>query len=137
MNELRKKNPFKIPEEYFDELEEQFCNSEDFISKLNPFNSPIHYFENLESSLLKDLDPKNATIKKVSKRLVLQFISAAATTILLVSTIFLMSQKEKTDKDQTLNDFIENYYLEDFDSYKILSMMDDSEIDLTLNQIRK
>ena len=136
MSELRKKNPFKIPEEYFDELEEQFCNSEDFISKLNPFNSPSHYFENLESSLLKTLDPKNSTIKDVSKRLTLQFISAAAT-ILLVSTIFLISQKEKTDKDQALNDFIENYYLEDFDSYKILSMMDDKEIDLTLNQIRK
>jgi len=136
MNELRKKNPFKIPEEYFDELGEQFCNSEDFISKLNPFNSPLHYFENLESSLLKDLNPKNTTIRKVSKRLVLQFISAVAT-ILLVSTTLIMSQKERTDKDQALNDFIENYYLEDFDSYKILSMMDDSEIDLTLNHIRK
>ena len=136
MNDLRQKNPFKIPEEYFDELEEQFCNSEDFISKLNPFNSPLNYFNNLESSLLKALDLKNQTNKKVSKKLILQFISVAAT-ILLVSTIFLMSQKEKTDKDQALNDFIENYYLEDFDSYKILSMMDDGEIDLTLNQIKK
>ena len=136
MNDLRQKNPFKIPEEYFDELEEQFCNSEDFISKLNPFNSPLHYFENLESSLLKALDLKNTTYKKVSRRLILQFISVAAS-ILLVSTIFLVSQKEKIEKDEALNDFIENYYLEDFDSYKILSMMDDSEIDLTLNQIKK
>ena len=132
MNELRKKNPFKIPEEYFDELEEQFCNSVDFISKLNPFSSPLNYFKNLESSLLKALDLKNPTNEKVSKKLILQFISVAAT-ILLVFTIFLMSQKEKTNKDQALNDFIENYYLEDFDSYKILSMMDDGEIDLTLN----
>ena len=136
MNDLRQKNPFKIPEEYFDELEERFCNSEDFISKLNPFNSPLNYFENLESSLLKTFDLKNPTNKKVSKKLILQFISVAAI-ILLVSTIFLMSQKEIIDKNQALNDFIENYYLEDFDSYKILSMMDESEIDLTLNQITK
>jgi hypothetical protein len=136
MNDLRQKNPFKIPEEYFDELEEKFCNSEDFISKLNPFNSPLNYFENLESSLLKALDLKNPTNKKVSKKLILQFISVAAI-ILLVSTIFLMNQKEMIDKNQALNDFIENYYLEDFDSYKILSMMDESEIDLTLNQITK
>ena len=136
MNDLRQKNPFKIPEEYFDELEEQFCNSEDFVSKLNPFNSPLHYFENLESSLLKALDLKNPTNKKVSKKLILQFISVAAI-ILLVSTIFLMNQKKMIDKNQALNDFIENYYLEDFDSYKILSMMDESEIDLTLNQITK
>ena len=136
MNDLRQKNPFKIPEEYFEELEEQFCNSEDFISKLNPFNSPLNYFENLDSSLLKALDLKNPTNKKVSKKLILQFISVAAI-ILFVSTIFLMSQKEITDKDQALNDFIENYYLEDFDSYKILSMMDESEIDLTLNQFTK
>jgi hypothetical protein len=136
MNDLRQKNPFKIPEEYFDELEEKFCSSEDFISKLNPFNSPLNYFENLESSLLKALDLKNPTNKKVSKKLILQFISVAAI-ILLVSTIFLMNQKEMIDKNQALNDFIENYYLEDFDSYKILSMMDESEIDLTLNQITK
>jgi|TARA_B100001093_G_scaffold269473_1_gene257615 hypothetical protein len=136
MNDLRQKNPFKIPEEYFDELEEKFCNSEDFISKLNPFNSPLNYFENLESSLLKALDLKNPTNKKVSKKLILQFISVAAI-ILLVSTIFLMNQKKMIDKNQALNDFIENYYLEDFDSYKILSMMDESEIDLTLNQITK
>ena len=136
MNDLRQKNPFKIPEEYFDELEEKFCSSEDFISKLNPFNSPLNYFENLESSLLKALDLKNPTNKKVSKKLILQFISVAAI-ILLVSTIFLMNQKKMIDKNQALNDFIENYYLEDFDSYKILSMMDDGEIDLTLNQIKK
>ena len=136
MNDLRQKNPFKIPEEYFDELEEKFCSSEDFISKLNPFNSPLNYFENLESSLLKALDLKNPTNKKVSKKLILQFISVAAI-ILLVSTIFLMNQKKMIDKNQALNDFIENYYLEDFDSYKILSMMDESEIDLTLNQITK
>ncbi|MAC93445.1 MAG: hypothetical protein CMC01_07065 [Flavobacteriaceae bacterium] len=136
MNDLRQKNPFKIPEEYFDELEEQFCNSEDFISKINPFNSPLNYFEDLETSLLKALDLKSPTNKKVSKKLILQFISAAAI-ILLVSTIFLVRQKEITNKDQALNDFIENYYLEDFDSYKILSMMDESEIDLTLNQITK
>ena len=136
MNDLRQKNPFKIPEEYFDELEEKFCNSEDFISKLNPFNSPLNYFENLVSSLLKALDLKNPTNKKVSKKLILQFISVAAI-ILLVSTIFLMNQKKMIDKNQALNDFIENYYLEDFDSYKILSIMDESEIDLTLNQITK
>jgi hypothetical protein len=48
-----------------------------------------------------------------------------------------MNQKEINEKNQALNDFIENYYLEDFDSYKILSIMDESEIDLTLNQITK
>ena len=44
MINFRQKNPFKIPESYFDKLEDQICNSEDLISKLNPFSSPEEYF---------------------------------------------------------------------------------------------
>jgi len=36
-----------------------------------------------------------------------------------------------------LNDFIESYYLEDFDSYEMLSMMEDNEIESPFDQITK
>jgi hypothetical protein len=135
MINLRQKNPFKIPERYFDELEDQICNSEDLISKLNPFSLPEVYFENLESSLLKTIKISNSSNKKISKNLILQFTSLAAA-ILLIASIFQISTTEKIKKDQALNDFIENYYLEDFDSYEMLTMMEEN-VKFNINQVAK
>ena len=135
MINLRQKNPFKIPERYFDELEDQICNSEDLISKLNPFSSPEDYFENLESSVLKTIKISNLSNKKTSKNLILQFTSLAAA-ILLIASIFQISTTEKIKKDQALNDFIENYYLEDFDSYEMLTMMEEN-VKFNINQVAK
>jgi hypothetical protein len=135
MINLRQKNPFKIPERYFDELEDQICNSEDLISKLNPFSLPEVYFENLESSLLMTTKISNSSSKKTSKNLILQFTSLAAA-ILLIASIFQISTTEKIKKDQALNDFIENYYLEDFDSYEMLTMMEEN-VKFNINQVAK
>ena len=135
MINLRQKNPFKIPERYFDELEDQICNSEDLISKLNPFSSPEEYFENLDSSVLKTIKISNSLNKKTSKNLILHFTSLAAA-ILLIASIFQISTTEKIKKDQALNDFIENYYLEDFDSYEMLTMMEEN-VKFNINQIAK
>jgi hypothetical protein len=135
MINLRQKNPFKIPEMYFDELEDQICNSEDLISKLNPFSLPEVYFENLESSLLMTTKISNSSSKKTSKNLILQFTSLAAA-ILLIASIFQISTTEKIKKDQALNDFIENYYLEDFDSYEMLTMMEEN-VKFNINQVAK
>ena len=135
MINLRQKNPFKIPERYFDELEDQICNSEDLISKLNPFSSPEEYFENLDSSVLKTIKISNSLNKKTSKNLILHFTSLAAA-ILLIASIFQISTTEKIKKDQALNDFIENYYLEDFDSYEMLTMMEEN-VKFNINQLAK
>ena len=135
MINLRQKNPFKIPERYFDELEDQICNSEDLISKLNPFSSPEEYFENLDSSVLKAIKISNSLNKKTSKNLILKFTSLAAA-ILLIASIFQISTTEKIKKDQALNDFIENYYLEDFDSYEMLTMMEEN-VKFNINQVAK
>ena len=135
MINLRQKKPFKIPERYFDELEDQICNSEDLISKLNPFSSPEEYFENLDSSVLKTIKISNSLNKKTSKNLILKFTSLAAA-ILLIASIFQISTTEKIKKDQALNDFIENYYLEDFDSYEMLTMMEEN-VKFNINQVAK
>ena len=135
MINLRQKIPFKIPERYFDELEDQICNSEDLISKLNPFSSPEEYFENLDSSVLKTIKISNPLNKKNSKNLILQFTLVAAA-ILLIASIFQISTTEKIKKDQALNDFIENYYLENFDSYEMLTMMEEN-VKFNINQVAK
>jgi hypothetical protein len=49
---------------------------------------------------------------------------------------FKLAQQKKIKKDQALNDFIENYYLEDFDSYEMLTMMEEN-VKFNINQVAK
>mgnify|MGYP001200839229 FL=1 len=136
MTDFNKKNPFKTPKGYFEDLEEQLCDSEDAIAKLNPFSVPELYFENLESSVTEVLNLNTPPNKNVSKNLILQFTAIAAA-ILIALTVIQIDKTGKIKKEQALNEFIENYYLEDLDSYEMLSMMEESEIQSTLNQIVK
>jgi hypothetical protein len=85
--------------------------------------------------LLKTIKISNSSNKKISKNLILQFTSLAAA-ILLIASIFQISTTEKIKKDQALNDFIENYYLEDFDSYEMLTMMEEN-VKFNINQVAK
>lgn len=130
MTDFKQNNPFKVPKGYFDHLEEQLCNQEDSISKLNPFSTPENYFEALEQGLTEKLAPSATTLKRKSRsRTRWSFVATAAAILLLVGLYELPAPVE-VEKEQALNDFIENYYLEDFDSYEMLSMMEDNELEI-------
>lgn len=133
MNEFKNDNPFKIPEGYFEKLEEQLCNTEDTVSKLNPFSTPIDYFEKLEGAILETTASEK--VFKFNTRKIFITLTSTAAAVLLVLGIFQQSPSQEPDQEQALNEFIENYYLEDFDSYEMLSMMEDNEIELSLDQI--
>ena len=130
MTDFKQNNPFKVPKGYFDHLEEQLFNQEDSISKLNPFSTPENYFEALEQGLTEKLAPSATTLKRKSRsRTRWSFVATAAAILLLVGLYELPAPVE-VEKEQALNDFIENYYLEDFDSYEMLSMMEDNELEI-------
>jgi|SRR6056300_1155169 len=131
MTDFKNNNPFKVPKGYFDELEEQLCSSEDSISKLNPFSTPENYFENLEDLIYRKLHIQKTEKKSTSNYLLLKFSSVAASLILLI-TLFEKTSPTELENDQAINDFIETYYIENFDSYDMLSMMEDTEIELTI-----
>jgi len=133
MNEFKNDNPFKIPEGYFEKLEEQLCNTEDTVSKLNPFSTPIDYFEKLEGAILETTASEK--VFKFNTRKIFITLTSTAAAVLLVLGIFQQFPSQEPDQEQALNEFIENYYLEDFDSYEMLSMMEDNEIELNLDQI--
>ena len=130
MTDFKQNNSFKVPKGYFDHLEEQLCNQEDSISKLNPFSTPENYFEALEQGLTEKFAPSATTLKRKSRsRTRWSFVATAAAILLLVGLYELPAPVE-VEKEQALNDFIENYYLEDFDSYEMLSMMEDNELEI-------
>ena len=136
MTDFKQHNPFKVPKGYFEKLEEELCNSEDSISKFNPFSTPENYFEDLEKKILQEVVTSSPTSKRSSNNLIYGFIASAAAILLLIG-LFEPPATVEIKKEQALNDFIESYYLEDFDSYEMLSMMEDNEIESPFDQITK
>lgn len=136
MTDFKQHNPFKVPKGYFEKLEEELCNSEDSISKLNPFSTPEYYFEDLEKTLVEEVAGISTTSKRSSNNFIYSFMATAAAILILIG-LFEQPATVEIEKEQALNDFIESYYLEDFDSYEMLSMMEDNEIESSFDQITK
>lgn len=136
MTDFKQHNPFKVPKGFFERLEEELCNSEDSISKLNPFSTPEYYFEDLEKTLVQEVEGIATTSKRSSNNLIYGFMATAAAILLLIG-LFKKPATVEINKEKAFNDFIESYYLEDFDSYEMLSMMEDNEIESPFDQITK
>ena len=60
-----------------------------------------------------------------------------AAVIVFIVTLFQVNRSAEIEKEQALNEFIENYYLENFDSYEMLSVLEDNEPESTFNLVRK
>ena len=93
-------------------------------------------FEDLEKKILQEVVTSSPTSKRSSNNLIYGFIASAAAILLLIG-LFEKPTTVEIEKEQALNDFIESYYLEDFDSYEMLSMMEDNEIESPFDQITK
>ena len=136
MTDFKKHNPFKIPDGYFESFEEKLCNSEDAVSKLNPFSTPEGYLENLENSIHKKIGISQKSAKNRLKNSTLRYTLVAAVIVFIV-TLFQVNRSAEIEKEQALNEFIENYYLESFDSYEMLSVLEDNELESTFNLVRR
>ena len=108
MKNIEKKNSFKTPEYYFEELESQiFLHT---IKNKTNFTTPNNYFEELEQTILA----KNIPAKK-SKLIDFNIWWAAACIILiaLVAIPFVMNIKQEKAADLVENQVYEKIY----DSY--------------------
>ena len=66
---------------------------------------------------------------KIFKRALLTFSGIAASTIIFY--IITTPKSYAIQDKEVFEDFIETYYLEDFESYEIFSMLDENEIQTT------
>ena len=128
----QRKNPFIVPVGYFSSLEKEIL----FKTKTNfsayGFKTPKSYFKNLEEDIFeKTIGKNNAFIKSNVKYVFLSLVFAVSIFIyygLSVSSETLIKKENKISFD----DYIENYYLDELNSYEIISMLEEAEIDNTL-----
>ena len=131
MTDFNKKNLFKIPGNYFQELEHSLIENAKAIKVEKSLSTPKNYFNTLEKEILKKTYPEKKPLFNV-RRITISFISIAASFLIL----FILNPFEATKtmtEDQAFNNYLESYYLEDLDSYEMLSMIEDSEIEKIIN----
>ena len=135
MTDFNKNNPFKIPENYFQKLEYLLIENTKNTSVKNNLSTPKDYFNTLEKEILKNIYPEKKSLSNVRK-IIISFTSIAAS----LSILFILNTFEapkKITEDQAFNDYLESYYLEDLDSYEMLSMIENSEIEKIVNSSLK
>ena len=131
MTNFNKSNPFKIPKNYFQELEYLLIEKTKTTSVKNNLSTPKDYFNILEKEILIKIYPEKKSLFNV-KRIIISLTGIAASFLILF--IFNTFETSKTiTEDQAFNDYLESYYLEDLDSYEMLSMIEDSEIEKIVN----
>ena len=131
MTDFNKKNLFKIPRNYFQELEHSLIENAKAIKVEKSLSTPKNYFNTLEKEILKKTYPEKKPLFNV-RRITISFTSIAASLLILFILNPFKATKTMTE-DQAFNNYLESYYLEDLDSYEMLSMIEDSEIEKIVN----
>lgn len=128
----KRKNPFKLPKGYFSFLEKEVLIKTKTNFSGYGFITSKSYFENLEEDIIeKTIGKNNFYIKRNNKYLLSSILIAASIFLyysLSISSETLIIKENKISFD----DYIENYYMDDLNSYEIISMLDEDETNYTL-----
>ena len=128
----QKNNPFKVPKGYFDTLEETLLQKTKANHNAYGFQIPKGYFNRLEKEILFKTQRNKKGVDKNTNHILFATLSIAASFL----SFFTVSGPSETlileNKEQAFEEYIETYYLEDFDSYELLSLLEEGEIETTL-----
>jgi len=136
MMEYKNTNPFKVPGGYFGELEEGLLKKTKLNYNAYGYKTSKDYFNKLENQVLtKTLKISKFNKHKIFKRTLFIISGVAASFILFyeISSTFFFKPIAVFEKEEVTENYIETYYLEEFNSYEILSMLDEDEIKATLS----
>lgn len=127
----KRKNPFKLPKDYFSFLEKEVLIKTKTNFSGYGFKTSKSYFKNLEEDIIEKTIGKNNFYKRRNNKYLLSIIFIAASIFLYynlsISSETLIIKENKISFD----DYIENYYMDDLNSYEIISMLDEDEINYT------
>ena len=125
-------NPFQVPKGYFNILEEKLLKKTKINLNAYGYNIPKDYFNKLEKEIIKKTYKisKRKNNKKLKGSLLA--LTGIAVSISLFYNILLSKKPIIIEKEEIFEDFVESYYLEDLNTYEILSMLDENDIETTL-----
>ena len=130
-------NPFMVPKGYFNILEEKLLKKTKINLNAYGYKIPKNYLNELEKEIIKKtlkISKRRNNKKLKSSILALTGIAASIT---LFYNIFWSEDPIIIEKEEVFEDFVESYYLEDLNTYEILSMLDENDIETTLKYSSK
>lgn len=137
MTNFNRKNPFKVPKGYFEELEKQLLKNKEGALKKSHFQVTKDYFDSLEKDVLASVRNLNNPPKRSFKSSVIYLVGIAASLVFIFSFFQTRNYENITPDEQAFNDYLEIYYSENLDSYEMLSMLEDNEIDIEFEFLNK
>ena len=127
-----KKNSFKLPVGYFSSLEKEILIKTKTNFSGYGFKTPKSYFKNLEKNIIEKTFGKN--IFYINRNYKYLFSSLfIAVSIFLYYSLSISSETLIIKENKiSFDDYIENYYIDDLNSYEIISMLDEDETNYKL-----
>ncbi|WP_248723902.1 hypothetical protein [Seonamhaeicola sp. ML3] len=122
-----KDNGFKVPEGYFNGLEDQIISELKLkdITKEPGFKIPGTYFDTLEDTIVSKTKHKETKVVKLFSKKVVLYASSIAAAILLLFNLSIF-EKENIEPDYAS---LENYLLnEDISAYEIASFLEEEDL---------
>ena len=122
---------FKVPDDYFSQVEEQILNEAGLKSKVDAsgFNVPDSYFENLDNKIIDKLkeDREVKVVSLFNRKNIIYASTIAATLILMFNVFFNASETITFDSLEIAT--IENYLEEeDYTSYELAMLLTEEEL---------
>ena len=126
------KNPFKLPKGYISFLEKEILIKTKTNFSGYGFKTPKSYFKNLEKNIIEKTFGKN--IFYINRNYKYLFSSLfIAISIFLYYNLSISSETLIIKENKiSFDDYIENYYIDDLNSYEIISMLEEDETNYTL-----
>ena len=130
-------NPFQVPKGYFNILEEKLLKKTKINLNAYGYNIPKDYLNELEKEIIKKTSKisKRKNNKKLKSSILA--LTGIAVSITLFYNIFSSEVPIIIEKEEVFEDFVESYYLEDLNTYEILSMLEENDIEITLKYTPK
>lgn len=128
----KRKNPFKLPKDYFSFLEKEVLIKTKTNFSGYGFKTSKSYFKNLEEDIIEKTIGKNNFYKRRNNKYLLSSIFIAASIFLYYSLSISSETLIIKENKISFDDYIENYYMDDLNSYEIISMLDEDETNYTL-----
>ena len=128
----KRKNPFKLPKDYFSFLEKEVLIKTKTNFSGYGFKTSKSYFKNLEEDIIEKTIGKNNFYTKRNNKYLLSSILIAASIFLYYSLSISSETLIIKENKISFDDYIENYYMDDLNSYEIISMLDEDETNYTL-----
>jgi len=128
----QRKNPFKVPVDYFSSLEKVILIKTKTNFSAYGFKIPKPYFKNLEEDIFEKTIRKNNSFMKSNVKYVFLSLVIVVSIFIYYSLSFSPEILIKKENKISLDDYIENYFLDGLNSYEIISMLNEAEIDNTL-----